>query len=125
MKVLVVDDSAVQRKMIIQIIRKAGFQNEVLEAADGKEAIQKLGLNFKDIGLILCDWNMPNMSGIEFLEGVAKVPQVAAIPCMMVTTEGSEDKIKEAHTKHPYLRGYITKPFTPEQLKEKIEQYLK
>lgn len=125
MKILVVDDSAVQRKMIISIIKKAGFDNEVIEATDGQDAIQKLGINYKDIGLILCDWNMPNMSGIEFLAGVAKVPQVAKIPCFMVTSEGTENRIKEAYESHPLLTGYISKPFSPDQLKEKIEPILK
>lgn len=125
MKILVVDDSAVQRKMIMMIIRKAGFTHEFLEAVDGKDAIQKLGLNYKDIALILCDWSMPNMSGLEFLAGVAKVPAVAQIPCLMVTAEGTEDKIREAHKCHPFLAGYITKPFTPEVFKEKIEGILK
>lgn len=125
MKIVVVDDSAVQRKMIINIIRKAGFENEVLEADTGKTAIGIVGANFKDIGLILCDWNMPVMSGIEFIEGMAKVPAVAGIPIVMVTTEGTEDKIKEAYTKHPNLAGYVTKPFTPDQLREKIEPIIR
>ena len=114
-----------QPKIIAQIIRKAGFNNEILEAEDGKDAIAKLGSSYKDIGLVLCDWNMPNMTGIEFIEGVAKVPAVARIPLMMVTTEGTEQKIKEAYEKHPWLAGYITKPFTADQLKEKIGPYLK
>ncbi|MBF0399073.1 MAG: response regulator, partial [Desulfobacterales bacterium] len=59
-KILVVDDSGVQRKMIIQIIKKAGFTNEILEAADGAIAIETLAANFQDVGLVLCDWNMPN-----------------------------------------------------------------
>lgn len=125
MKIMVVDDSGVQRKMIISIIRKAGYENEVLEAGDGREAIQKLGTNYKDVGLILCDWNMPNLSGIEFLAAVAKVPQVASIPCMMITSEGTEEKIKEAHGKHPSLVGYMVKPFTAEQLKAKLDAVLK
>lgn len=120
MKILIVDDSAVQRKMIIQIIRKAGFENEILEASDGKEAIQAMGTNYKDIGLVLCDWNMPNLSGVDFLEAVSKVPQVANIPCVMVTAEGTQQKIEEAHKKNPLLAGYVTKPFTPDQLREKI-----
>ncbi|MFH0984858.1 MAG: response regulator [Candidatus Omnitrophota bacterium] len=125
MKILVVDDSAVQRKMIMMIIRKAGFEHEFLEAVDGKDAIQKLGLNYQDIALILCDWSMPNMSGVEFLAGVAKVPAVARIPCIMVTAEGTEDKIQAARKSHPLLAGYIVKPFTPELFKEKIEGILK
>ena len=58
-KILVVDDSGVQRKMIIMIIRQAGYQNETLEAGDGEQALGLLGSNFKDIGLVLCDWKMP------------------------------------------------------------------
>jgi two-component system, chemotaxis family, chemotaxis protein CheY len=125
MKVLIVDDSGVQRKLISQILKKAGFDNEILEASDGREAIQQLGAHYQDVKLILCDWNMPNLSGIEFLEAVAKVPQVSMIPCIMVTTEGTEQKIQEAHQRHPFLRGYLVKPFTPEQLKEKVEKFLR
>lgn len=124
MKILLVDDSAVQRKMIINIIRKAGFDNETLEAENGKVAIGIVGQNYKDIGLILCDWNMPVMSGIEFVQGMAKVPAVASIPIIMVTTEGTEEKMEQAYKTHPNLRGYVVKPFTPEQLKLKIEPVL-
>ncbi len=125
MKILVVDDSGVQRKMIIKIIQMAGFTNPILEAANGQEAVQVLGVNFKEIGLILCDWNMPVMSGIDFIEGVGKVPQLAQIPIIMVTTEGTEAKIKEARSKYPMLVGYVSKPFTPEQLKTTIQPFLK
>jgi len=123
-KILVVDDSGVQRKMIIQIIRKAGYENETLEANDGNEAIEKLATNFQDVGLVLCDWNMPNMTGLEFIEAVAKVPPVAAIPIVMVTTEGTEEKIQEAKAANPNIAGYIAKPFTPEKLKETITSIL-
>lgn len=122
--ILIVDDSMVQRKMIARIIQQAGFDNGVMEAGDGKQAIQILGANYKNIGLILCDWNMPNMSGIEFIEAVAKVPAVAEVPVVMVTSEGTESRIKEANEKNPFLKGYIVKPFTPEQMKEKLEQVL-
>ena len=124
MKILIVDDSAVQRKMIASIIRKAGFDNEILEASDGKEAIQVIGKNYKDIGLVLCDWNMPNWSGLDVIAGIAKVPQVANVPIIMVTSEGTEASINKAYETNPQLAGYIVKPFTPEQLKEKIEGFL-
>ncbi len=123
-KILVVDDSGVQRKMIIQIISKAGFTNETLEAADGSLAIEVLAANFQDVGVVLCDWNMPNMSGLEFIEAIAKVPAVASIPVVMVTTEGTAEKIAEAKAANPNLAGYIPKPFTPELLKETIEPIL-
>ncbi len=123
-KILVVDDSSVQRKMIIQIIRKAGFQNETMEAGDGLEAIGVLGENFQDIAVVLCDWNMPNMNGLEFVEGVAQVPAVAAVPVVMVTTEGTAEKIAQAKAANPNLQGYVVKPFTPDQLKEAIAPIL-
>jgi|GEM_PF-620353 len=123
-KILVVDDSSVQRKKIIQIIRKAGFQNETMEAGDGLEAIGALGDNFQDIAAVLCDWNMPNMNVLEFVEGVAQVPAVASIPVVMVTTEGTADKIAQAKAANPNLQGYVVKPFTPEQLREAIEPIL-
>ena len=123
-KILVVDDSGVQRKMIIQIIRKAGFQHETLEAEDGEKAIEIIGANFQDIGLVLCDWNMPNMSGIEVVGALAKIPPLAHLPVIMVTTEGTEAKINEAKTANPNLAGYVTKPFTPERLKDAISPIL-
>jgi two-component system chemotaxis response regulator CheY len=123
-KILVVDDSAVQRKMIIQIIQKSGYSNETLEAGDGSEAIKILAQNFKNIGLVLCDWNMPVMNGLEFIMGVAKVPAVAQIPIVMVTTEGTQDKIDQAKAANPNLAGYVAKPFTPDQLKDAIDHIL-
>lgn len=123
-KILIVDDSGVQRKMIAQIIQKAGFTNEILEAADGSLGIEVVAGNFQDIGVVLCDWNMPNMSGLEFITAVASVPAVASIPIVMVTTEGTEEKMAEARAANPNLKGYIAKPFTPEQLKAAIEPIL-
>lgn len=123
-KILVVDDSGVQRKMITQIIRKAGFENEVMEAEDGQKAIETIGANFNDIGLVLCDWNMPNMSGLEVIGALAKVPPLDTMPIVMVTTEGTEDKISEAKAANPNLAGYVAKPFTPDQLKAAIDPIL-
>jgi len=123
-KILVVDDSGIQRKMIIQIIRKAGFQNDVLEASDGEKAIESIGNNYQDIGLILCDWIMSRMSGIEVVGALAKIPLLAKLPVIMVTTEGTEAKIKEAKLANANLAGYVTKPFTPERLKEMINPIL-
>ena len=123
-KILVVDDSGIQRKMIMQIIRKAGYQNDILEAADGEKAIEAIGNNYQDIGLILCDWIMPKMTGIEVVGALAKIPLLAKLPIIMVTTEGTEAKIHEARTANANLAGYLTKPFTPERLKEVINPIL-
>lgn len=125
MKILVIDDSGVQRKMIISIIRQAGFNNEILEAANGNQGIEKLGTNHTEICLILCDWNMPELSGIEFIAAVGQIPALCEIPLIMVTTEGTDAKMAEARSKHPKLAGYVAKPFTPDQLKAAIAPYVK
>ena len=124
MKILVVDDSRIQRKVIIQIIANMGFNNETLQAENGEDAIQVLAAHCKDICLILCDWNMPKMTGFEFITGVAKVPSLNAIPIIMVSVEGTDEKIAQAKAVHPNLVGYVTKPFTPDQLKAAIEPIL-
>ena len=117
-KILVVDDSSVQRKMIIQIIRKAGFQNEMLEAGDGLEAIGVLGENFQDIGIVLCDWNMPNMTGLELLKTVRSDPKFKHLPFLMVTAEAEKENIIEAVKCG--VSNYVVKPFTGVTLQEKI-----
>lgn len=99
-----------------------GFDDFIAkEAGDGLQAIAIVAENFATVGLILCDWNMPNMNGLEFIEGIAKVPTVAHIPVIMVTTEGTAEKIAQAKAANPNLVGYVTKPFTPDQLKAAIE----
>jgi two-component system chemotaxis response regulator CheY len=124
-KILIVDDSVVQRRMIKQILKLGQINNETLEAANGEDAIEVLGRTYKEIGLILCDWNMPQMSGYEFVEGVAKVPAVAAIPIVMVTTEGTDFKINQIKQAHPNLAGYVVKPFSPDVLHETVAPILK
>jgi len=106
--------------MIRQILVKAEIKNEILEAENGEDAIELLGRNYKEVGLVLCDWNMPKMSGFEFVEGVAKVPAVCEIPIVMVTTEGTESKMNQIKAVHPNLAGYVVKPFTPDQLAEAL-----
>ncbi len=120
-KVLIIDDSAVMRKIIQRNIQQSGLVvDEFVEAGDGREALEKVTAN--DIDLILCDWNMPNMSGIEFVKALRGSGQKGNIPIVMVTTEGSDAKVEEA--KNSGANGYLTKPFTPEQLKSKLGNFL-
>ncbi len=65
------------------------------------------------------------MNGLEFVEGIAQVPAVAAVPVVMVTTEGTADMIAQAKAANPNLQGYVVKPFTAEQLKAAIEPILR
>lgn len=120
-KVLIIDDSAVMRKIIQRNIQQSGLiVDAFIEAGDGKEGLEKAANN--DVDLILCDWNMPNMTGIEFVKAMRGSGQKASVPIVMVTTEGSDAKMEEA--KNSGANGYLTKPFTPEQLKSKLGNFL-
>ena len=118
MKVLIVDDSKVMRMMVGKALQAAGLSPEIVEAGDGSEALPKVD---ESIELILSDWNMPNMNGLEFVKEVRKTNQT--VPIIMITTEGSEDKITEAIQEG--ANGYVCKPFTPDKIKEQVQSILK
>ena len=111
--------------MLIGVLKKAGIEQEILQPVDGEEAVQILGVNYKDIGLILLDWQMPVMSGLEFMEGVVKVPAVSNIPIVMVTASGSDESRRQAKEINPNLAGYVVKPYKAEILLETIKPYIK
>ena len=113
--VLIVDDSSTMRKIISRSLRQAGLAvDEIYEAGDGIEGLNALKGN--KVGLVLSDINMPNMDGLEFIK------QVRAggnnVPIVMITTEGGEDILKEAISSG--ASDSIKKPFTPDQLNEKL-----
>ncbi len=121
-KVLLVDDSAVMRKIIQRNIKETGLiVDEFVEAGDGNQALDKVNDN-GDLDLILLDWNMPNMSGIEFVKTLRSLNLAKRIPVVMVTTEGSDAKVSEA--KESGADGYLTKPFTADQLRDTLGDYL-
>ncbi len=116
-RALIVDDSSVMRKIVERSLRQAGIDlAEVREAANGAEGLGALGESSVD--LILCDINMPVMDGIEFLRQIQSVQNAKGVPVVMITTEGSESHVVQALSIG--ARGYIRKPFTPEQVKEHV-----
>ena len=123
-KILVIDDSATDRQMVVTAIREGGFTNEILEAGDGQKALEILSKNHKAIGLICLDWQMPKIDGMEFMRGVIRVPQTAQIPIIMVTASGSEEAQKCAHRVNPQLTGYIVKPFKAKDFIDVISRHL-
>ena len=125
MKILVVDDSLLDRKLLIRILMKSGLTQEILQAEDGEQAMEILAVNYADIGLILLDWQMPKVSGIELMAGIVKVPELSSIPIIMVTASGSDDNKKMAHQVNPNLAGYLVKPYKPEELLAAIKPFLR
>ena len=125
MKILVVDDSILDRKLLIRTLIKAEIHQEILQAENGEQALEVLANNYQDIGLVLLDWQMPKMNGIELMAGMVKVPALSSIPVIMVTASGSEDNRKLAKNINPDLAGYIVKPYKPEDLLLAIKPYLK
>ena len=125
MKILVVDDSALDRKLLIRILMKAEITQDILQAQDGEEALELLANGYENIGLVLLDWQMPRMSGIELMAGMTKIPVLASIPVVMVTASGSDANKALAREINPKLAGYITKPYKPEELLGVIKPYLK
>ncbi len=113
--VLIVDDSPSMRQVIKKVIQISGFDvGELLEAGSGKEALEVLSSNWVDV--ILSDIHMPEMDGIEMLRRLSEEDLWKRIPVIMVTTEGREQVIEEA--KRLGAKGYVKKPFNPEQIKE-------
>ena len=116
-RALIIDDSSVMRKIVERSLRQAGLDlGKVVEAANGAEALVALQGNAVD--LILCDINMPVMDGLEFVRQVATVENAKGVPIVMITTEGSESRVVAALSAG--ARGYIRKPFTPDQVKEHV-----
>jgi len=118
MKFLVVDDSITMRRIIINALQRIGYQ-DAIEASDGKDALDKFD---GTIGFVITDWNMPNMSGVEFARAVRANPLGASVPILMVTTRGAREDIVSAV--EAGVNNYILKPFTPTVLKEKIDRLL-
>jgi two-component system chemotaxis response regulator CheY len=119
-KVLVVDDSAMMRKIVIKNLRDCGFEVIIIEAGDGQEGLNKFIAG--GIDLVLSDWNMPNMDGLTMVKEIRKLDPQRKVPIIMVTTEGSADKVKEAVIAG--ANNYLAKPFTPERFKEKLNSIL-
>jgi two-component system chemotaxis response regulator CheY len=118
---LVVDDSLPMRAIIIRTIKASGFQDtEFLQAGNGEEALKVLGDEWLD--LVITDYNMPDMNGMELIQEMKKDDILNAIPVLVVTTEGSKQKVEEFIQKG--ASGYVKKPFTPEDIRFELTKIL-
>ena len=120
--VLVVDDSAAIRKILQRVLRQTGIAiGAIHEAGDGQEALEVL--RCQNPGLVLTDINMPKMDGLQLLEAMKGADSWRDIPVVMITTEGGESKVGEAVRLG--AAGYVRKPFTADQIKEKLAGLLR
>ena len=116
-RTLIVDDSSVMRKIVERSLRQEGLDTLlVFEAGSGIDGLELLKAEHVD--LILSDINMPSMDGLEFLRQVRAQNLAPGVPVVMITTESSEEHVKQAILAG--AQGYIRKPFTPEQVKERV-----
>lgn len=119
--ILVVDDSFPMRGVIKKVIRASGFDiGDLLEASNGEEALQVMDQQWMD--LVLTDYNMPDMNGLELLKAMKDSDTLADIPVVMITTEGSDQRVKQFLSQG--VAAYIKKPFTPEQIKSCLNRIL-
>ncbi len=121
MKVLIVDDSLTMRGLIAGNLAQMDLGVEVLEAGSGGDALKCLR-DHADIALVLLDWHMSGMSGLECLQQMQAAPQTREVPVVMVTSE--REKTLMIRALKAGARGYLVKPFTPERFQEKIEGFL-
>ncbi len=117
---LVVDDSVTMRRIVTNSLKTLGY-NKFAEAADGKEALEKLNSD-NSINFVITDWNMPVMTGLELTKAIRGNPKTENMPILMVTTRGVKEDIIQALQAR--VSNYVVKPFTPQILKEKIEAIL-
>jgi two-component system, chemotaxis family, chemotaxis protein CheY len=118
-KILVVDDFATMRKVIRNLLKQVGYEN-IVEAEDGAIALKIL--KSQKIDLVVSDWNMPNMTGLELLKAVRSDEDLKSTPFLMVTAEALQDNVIAAVKAG--VSNYIVKPFTAETLNDKITKIL-
>jgi len=116
LKLLVVDDSSTMRRIIKNTLARLGYK-DVLEGADGLEGWSQLDTN-TDVEMLITDWNMPEMNGLELVKKVRADSRFKDLPIIMVTTEGGKAEVITALKAG--VNNYIVKPFTPQVLKEKL-----
>ena len=117
LKVLVVDDFSTMRRIVKNLLKQIGY-SDIEEAEDGVQALSKLQNG--GFGLVVSDWNMPNMDGLDLLKAVRQEPAIKDMPVLMVTAEAEKEKVITAI--QAGVNNYVVKPFTGEILKEKLDK---
>ena len=116
MKIFIIDDSQLERTLLINSLQKAGIENEILEATDGKAALDILEKEYEDICLVFLDWQLPKIDGLEVLKRIAQNPKTASLPVVMSTSANSPEDEEIAQLLNPNLTAFIVKPLDPEKI---------
>ncbi|MCS4195262.1 response regulator [Salinibacter ruber] len=119
MKFLIVDDSPTMLRIIRNALQEIGY-DDIVEAEDGEDALEKLEENALDF--VVTDWNMPNMNGVDLTSNIRNHPEYSDLPILMITTRGMKEDVKTAMKAE--VNNYIVKPFEPEVLEEKVDSCL-
>lgn len=120
LKILIVEDQPDARSMLRNMLAELGI-TQIFEAGNGREALRFMDSAFDFVNIVICDWNMPNLSGLDFLRQLRSADP--SIPFLMVTGRNDMDSVVEAKTAG--VTGYIRKPFSPAQLEVKLRVILK
>ena len=125
MKICVVDDSQLDRKLLMATLQKSGIENEFLQADDGEEALEILDAESDHICLVFLDWQLPKMDGLEVLKRIAKNPKTESLPIIMLTSAISPESEEIAHLLNPNLKAFIMKPLDTEKVVEAALPHIK
>jgi len=125
LKILIVDDSELDRKLLITSLQKAGMDNEILEATDGEMALETLEAEHANICLMFLDWQLPKIDGLEILKRVAQNPDMASLPIVMLTSANSPEDEEIARLLNPNLAAFVIKPLEPEKVVEVARPHVK
>ena len=116
MKIFIVDDSQLNRKLVIRALQKAGVENEFLQASDGQEALDMLEAEYNNICLVFLDWQLPKVDGQKILKQVARNPKTKSLPVIMLTSSGSPESEEIAQLLNPNLKNFLVKPLDPDEI---------
>lgn len=125
MKIFVVDDSELDRKLLIATLQKSGIKNEFLQADDGEVALEILNAESDNICLMFLDWQLPKVDGLEILKRVARDPKTESLPIIMLTSSSTPETREIAQLLNPNLKDFIMKPLDPEKVVETALPHIK
>ena len=125
MKILIVDDSDLDRKLLISSLEKAGITNEILQATDGRMALDILQAEHQNLCLMFLDWQLPKVDGLEILKQVARNSDTTSLPVIMFTSANSPEDEEIARLLNPNLAAFLVKPLDPKKVIEAALPYIK